>query len=125
MRRRGRSVLSIVASLSLITTSRFASAFFKTSLDDFIANHGVDSLIVTGLSTSGCVRSTVVDAAARGLRTILVIDAVADRLEISHTVALLDIWMKYGDLCTTDTFVEFASHARHSTDGAAHRAGNS
>ena len=85
-----------------------ASAFFGTALDDFIASHRIDSLLITGLSTSGCVRSTVVDAAARGLRPVVVVDAVGDRLQISHTVALLDIWMKYGDLCNSDGFIRFA-----------------
>jgi len=89
-----------------------ASAFFNTSLDEFLASRQIDSLLVTGLSTSGCVRSTVVDAAARGLRPIIVVDAVADRLQISHTAALIDIWMKYGDLCTTEAFIEFASRER-------------
>ena len=109
-------------SAEVLADKAAASAFFETSLDEFIKSLAIDSLIVTGLSTSGCVRSTVVDAAARGLRPIVVIDAVADRLQISHTVALLDIWMKYGDLCTTDAFVEFASHAKHSTDDDAHQA---
>jgi nicotinamidase-related amidase len=86
-----------------------ASAFFNTSLDEFLASRQIDSLLVTGLSTSGCVRSTVVDAAARGLRPIVVVDAVADRLQISHRAALIDIWMKYGDLCTTEAFIDFAS----------------
>ncbi len=86
-----------------------ASAFYGTPLDAFIAENAIDSLIVTGLSTSGCVRATVVDAAARGLRPTVVVDAVGDRLAISHTVALLDIWMKYGDLCTAAAVADYAA----------------
>ena len=85
-----------------------ASAFYGTNLDAFIAEHEIDSLMVTGLSTSGCVRSTVVDAAARRIKPTVVVDAVGDRLSISHRVALLDIWMKYGDLCTSAAVTEWA-----------------
>ncbi|WP_439630862.1 hypothetical protein [Shinella sp.] len=51
----------------------------------------------------------MVDAAARGLRPTVVVDAVGDRLAISHTVTLLDIWMKYGDLCTAAAVREYAA----------------
>lgn len=82
-----------------------ASAFWGTDLDEFLERTGADSIVVTGLSTSGCVRATVVDAAARGIRAAVVADAVGDRLRISHEVALLDIWMKYADLTRTADLV--------------------
>ncbi|WP_213451301.1 isochorismatase family protein [Rhizomonospora bruguierae] len=79
-----------------------ASVFHGTILDAHLAEIGADTVVVTGLSTSGCIRASVVDAAARGLRPIVVADAVGDRVGISHRVALLDMWMKYADLCLAD-----------------------
>jgi maleamate amidohydrolase len=57
----------------------FASAFFGTALSSFLTANGADSLIVTGASTSGCVRATVVDAIQHGLRPIVPREAVGDR----------------------------------------------
>ena len=91
-------------------TKSAASAFWGTDLDEFIAAHRIDSLFLVGLSTSGCVRATAVDAAARGLRTVIVADAVADRIRISHEVALLDIWMKYGELTHADELGAFLAN---------------
>jgi maleamate amidohydrolase len=96
-------------------TKPAASAFFGTALDDFVEEHRIDTLVLTGLSTSGCVRATAVDAAARGIRPIVVVDAVADRLIASHTVSLIDIWMKYGDLTTSEAI---SRHLARPTRGA-------
>jgi maleamate amidohydrolase len=90
-----------------LVTKPAASAFYRTDFDERIRDLEVDSLVVAGLSTSGCVRSTVVDASARGYRVAVVADAVADRVELSHRVTLLDVWMKYGDLVSA---VAVAAH---------------
>ena len=100
-----------------VYTKPAASAFFGTDLDAFIAQHDIDTLILTGLSTSGCVRATAVDAAARGLNPVIVVDAVADRLAASHDVALIDMWMKYGDLTTTERICRYLEQSRADEEG--------
>jgi maleamate amidohydrolase len=89
-----------------------ASAFFGTQLHDHLTGIGADSLLVTGLSTSGCVRATVVDAAALGYRVAVIVEAVADRIELSHRAALVDMWMKYAELVTVVQAVEYIEGGR-------------
>jgi maleamate amidohydrolase len=76
----------------------FASAFFGTALASLLASAGCDSLIVTGASTSGCVRATVVDALQHGYRPIVPREAVGDRNPDAHEANLYDIDAKYGDV---------------------------
>ena len=76
----------------------FASAFFGTTLDDLLREAGCDTVIVTGASTSGCVRATAVDALQYGYRVLVPRDAVADRAADAHSGSLLDIDAKYGDV---------------------------
>ncbi len=79
-----------------LITKTAASVFYGTAFDAILAERGIDTLLVCGLSTSGCVRATVVDGAARGYRVFVVADACADRIGASHEMALFDIWLKYG-----------------------------
>ena len=81
-----------------LDTKTAASAFHATGLERYLREQGVDTLLVAGLSASGCVRATVVDAASYGYQTAVIVDAVADWIQLSHTVTLLDLWMKYADL---------------------------
>jgi maleamate amidohydrolase len=74
------------------------SAFFGSRLSERLEDLGVDSLIVCGGTTSGCVRATVVDAFSHDLRVAVVEDAVFDRVQLSHTAALLDMEQKYADV---------------------------
>ena len=74
------------------------SAFFDSPLAQRLTELGVDSLIVGGGTTSGCVRATVVDAFSHDYRVTVVEDAVFDRVELSHTAALLDMEHKYADV---------------------------
>jgi len=83
----------------------FASAFFGTSLATMLGARGVDTLVVTGASTSGCVRATVVDGVQYGMRVLVPTEAVADRAPGPHDAALLDIDAKYGDVVTLDEAV--------------------
>jgi maleamate amidohydrolase len=76
----------------------FASAFFGTPLAAMLAAHGVDTVVVAGASTSGCVRATVVDALQHGYRVVVPREAVADRASGPHEAALFDIDAKYGDV---------------------------
>jgi maleamate amidohydrolase len=84
----------------------FASAFFGTPLSSFLAAAGCDSLIVTGASTSGCVRATVVDALQHGYRPIVPREAVGDRNPVAHEANLYDIDAKYGDVVSVDEALE-------------------
>jgi maleamate amidohydrolase len=74
------------------------SAFWGTPLIAALVYLGVDTLIVGGESTSGCVRATVVDAAAHRYRVVVAEDCVYDRHEASHAVSLFDMHMKYADV---------------------------
>lgn len=83
----------------------FASAFFGTTLSSFLAANGCDSLIVTGASTSGCVRATVVDALQHGYRPIVPREAVGDRNPAAHEANLYDIDAKYGDVVSLEEVI--------------------
>lgn len=74
------------------------SAFFGTQLPGMLTYHNIDTLIVTGMVTSGCVRATVIDAFSYNYRVIIPLECVADRGEISHKVNLFDMDMKYADV---------------------------
>ena len=76
----------------------YASAFYGTPLVNYLVGLGADTLIISGVSTGGCVRATAIDAVSRGFNVAVVADAVADRIVASHKVALLDLWMKYTDV---------------------------
>ena len=78
----------------------FASAFFGTALSSLLASHGCDSVVVTGASTSGCVRATVVDAIQHGYRPAIPREAVGDRNQAAHEANLYDMDAKYGDVVT-------------------------
>ena len=80
----------------------FASAFFGTALQPMLTAAGCDTLIVTGASTSGCVRATVVDGVQHGLLVLVPREAVADRAPSAHDASLLDIDAKYGDVVSLD-----------------------
>ena len=77
-----------------------ASCFFNTELDSWLREKGVDSLVITGFTTSGCVRATAVDALQHNYRSVVVADAVGDRDAAAHRANLYDIDAKYGDVCT-------------------------
>ncbi|MSO65052.1 MAG: isochorismatase family protein [Alphaproteobacteria bacterium] len=75
-----------------------ASAFHETPLQSLMIWHRVDTVIITGGSTSGCVRATCVDSLSRGYRTIIAEECVADKHEIPHFANLCDMQLKYGDV---------------------------
>jgi nicotinamidase-related amidase len=83
-----------------------ASAFFGTSLIAFLVAAGVDSLIVTGCVTSGCVRASVVDAISWGYRTIVPVECVGDRAAGPHDWNLFDMDSKYADVQPLETVIE-------------------
>ena len=82
----------------IIVNKRMASAFFETNLGSIFNFHGVDTVVLTGGSTSGCVRATVVDSLSRSYRTIVPEECVADKHESPHYANLYDIAIKYADV---------------------------
>lgn len=74
------------------------SPFFETNLWSLLTFHRIDTLIITGGSTSGCVRACSVDSLSRGFRTIVVEECVADKHEIPHFANLADMMLKYADV---------------------------
>ena len=82
----------------LVITKQYASAFFGTSLASTLTSMGCDSLIITGVTTSGCVRATCVDSCQSGFIPIVVEDAVGDRHDDVHQANLFDMNAKYGDV---------------------------
>ena len=79
-------------------TKRMPSAFFETPLQSLLVWHRVDTVVVTGGSTSGCVRATAVDALSRGFRAIVPIETTADKLASYHWANLTDLQLKYADV---------------------------
>jgi nicotinamidase-related amidase len=77
---------------------KYASCFFGTDLAARLVSRRVDTLIITGCTTSGCVRATAVDACSYGFHTIVVEEAVGDRAALPHEASLFDIDAKYGDV---------------------------
>ena len=78
------------------------SAFFETPLSSFLTWHRVDTIVVTGGSTSGCVRATAVDSLSHGYRTIVPMECVADKHESYHYANLTDLALKYADVIGID-----------------------
>ena len=90
----------------IIVNKRMASAFFETNLGSVFNFHGVDTCVVTGGSTSGCVRATVVDSLSRSYRTIVPEECVADKHELPHFANLYDMAIKYADVLSVQETME-------------------
>ncbi len=87
-----------IASNDVIYTKRMPSPFFETPLQSLLVWHQVDTVILTGGSTSGCVRAGAVDSLSRGYRTIVPEQCVADKHESYHFANLTDLMLKYADV---------------------------
>ena len=100
---RGYDFVEEVAPLEteLTLPKRHPSAFFGTPLTSYLVDLGVDTLVVTGCATSGCVRGTVVDGFSYNFRMAVPHDAVFDRSQVSHAVNLFDMASKYAEVDTT------------------------
>jgi nicotinamidase-related amidase len=83
----------------LVIYKPMASAFFGTALATHLRRLSIDTLVIAGESTSGCVRASVVDAHSSGFGVLVVEDATFDRSEISHKVNLFDMHQKYAEVC--------------------------
>ena len=91
----------------IIIVKQYASAFFGTSLAATMTSMGVDTLILTGCSTSGCIRASAVDGMQYGFRVIVPRECVADRHAGPHEANLFDINSKYGDVLSKSEVMEY------------------
>ena len=90
----------------VLIPKKHPSAFFATPLASHLIDLQADTLVVTGCTTSGCVRGSVVDAFAYNFRCLVPQDAVYDRSAVSHAVNLFDMASKYADVGTTTDILE-------------------
>ncbi|NIH80305.1 cysteine hydrolase family protein [Amycolatopsis viridis] len=89
------------------------SAFFGTPLASYLIHAGCDTVIVTGMTTSGCVRATVLDAFQYNFHVVVPFECCADRSQISHQVNLFDMHMKYAEVVSTSETIEYLESVRH------------
>lgn len=89
-----------------VITKQYPSAFFATGLADILRGHAVDTALIAGFSTSGCVRATALDALQHGFAPFVVRDACADRHPDPHEANLFDIQAKYGEVIALDRALE-------------------
>lgn len=90
----------------------FPSAFFGTDLLSYLVFANADTVILTGMVTSGCVRSTAIDAFSYNYRVIIPEECVADRGQTSHKVALFDLHMKYADVVPRSDTITYLAQLR-------------
>jgi maleamate amidohydrolase len=91
----------------LVISKQYPSAFFGTSLAEALKAKGIDTLIITGVTTSGCIRATCVDAMSHGFIPIVVADACGDRHAAPHEANLFDMNAKYADVVDERTVIEY------------------
>jgi nicotinamidase-related amidase len=99
--------VEIDEAVDLVFTKRMPSAFFETPLASYLVWHKVDTVVVTGGSTSGCIRATAVDSLSRGYRTIVPEACVADKHESFHFANLCDLLIKYADVVAVSEIEEW------------------
>ncbi len=90
----------------LVIEKQWVSGFFKTCLDQYLKEQGVDSLVVTGLTTSGCVRATAVDGLQHDYKVVIPAQAVGDRNQDAHDANLFDLNAKYADVLNLNSVLE-------------------
>lgn len=101
----------------ILLPKRHPSAFFGTPLASYLIDAGADSLVITGCTTSGCVRSSVADAFSYNFKVTVPADAVYDRSPVVHEVNLFDMAQKYADVTTTDDLLTQLSQLRSKEAG--------
>ncbi len=97
----------VVTDVDMVYDKRMPSAFFETPLQSLLVWHKVDTVVITGGSTSGCVRATAVDSLSRGYRTIVPIETCADKHESYHFANLTDLQLKYADVEPVQTVIDW------------------
>src|SRR4051812_29718859 len=98
-----------------LLVKQYASCFFGTDLGSRLVAQGVDTLIITGCTTSGCVRATAVDAVQYGFRPMVVREAVGDRSDSAHSQSLFDLDAKYADVVGLDDTVQYLNTFGHNS----------
>ncbi|MBU0645420.1 MAG: isochorismatase family protein [Alphaproteobacteria bacterium] len=93
-----------------IVTKKGASSFFGSTLNALLTGAGVDTVVVTGATTSGCVRATVVDAVQAGYNVLVPHDCCADRAKAPHDANLYDMDQKYADVTDTADILTWLNH---------------
>lgn len=91
----------------MVVTKQFPSAFFGTNLAEELRGRSIDTLIIAGLTTSGCVRATAVDALCHGFAPLVVRDACGDRTPAIHEANLFDLGAKYADIITSADAIDY------------------
>ena len=97
----------------LVIPKTRASGFFGTPLLSCLRSMEIDTLLIAGCTTSGCVRASVVDGFSYGYRCFVVEECVFDRFELSHLVNLFDINAKYADVITLEEAIQYINHVEH------------
>lgn len=95
-----------------LLVKKYASCFFGTDLVSRLLTRGVDTLIITGCTTSGCVRASAVDACQIGFRPMVVREAVGDRSQSAHDQSLFDLNAKYADVVSLQETLQYLSTVR-------------
>ena len=93
----------------VIYCKKMPSAFFETALQSLCVWHQVDTVVLTGGSTSGCIRASAVDSLSRGYRTIVPEQCVADKHESYHFANLTDMALKYADVVDVSAVLDWAA----------------
>ena len=96
-----------IVEADIVVSKQYPSAFFGTSLSSTLTALGIDTMILTGLTTSGCVRASCIDASSYGFRPIIVEEACGDRHEDPHRANLFDMNAKYGDVVSESNAAEY------------------
>ena len=99
--------LHIDSEKDVIYCKKMPSAFFETQLQSLCVWHQIDTIVLTGGSTSGCIRATAVDSLSRGYRTIVPEECVADKHESYHFANLTDLSIKYADVLEVQEVFEY------------------
>jgi nicotinamidase-related amidase len=97
----------------ILLMKKYASCFFGTDLVPKLMTRSIDTLIITGCTTSGCVRATAVDAVQNGVRPMVVREAVGDRSEAAHAQSLFDLNAKYADVVSLDETLQYLRTVGH------------
>jgi maleamate amidohydrolase len=100
----------------ILLRKKYASAFFGTAFASLLSVAAVDTLIITGCTTSGCIRATAVDALQYGLHAIVPAEAVGDRAQLPHEANLFDIDAKYGDVVSVDQVLRYLRRIQRADD---------
>ena len=99
-----------------LLVKKYASCFFGTDLVSRLLSRSVDTVIIVGCTTSGCVRATAVDAVQTGLRPMVVREAVGDRSAAAHDQSLFDLNAKYADVVSLEETLQYMRNVGHNSN---------